>query len=296
MLFLFRLLPVFLLRLIAFPVGFCYFLLLKKTRIESRNFLEKLDELSPKSALCHIISFALALVEKTEAWGGKVSFNRIGFQQDDHGELMEGLERGQGAFLLSSHLGNMELIRALADYNRTGVSREVPVTAIMDTAMTAQANYMLRKLNPRFETRMIDAGGMGPETVMLLHDRLAAGELAVIAADRTARSAGSRTLSLPFLGRDAPFPYGPFLLASLMEVSVYAVFALRHTDITLFPRYDMRVHKSPLTFGGSRRERESGIRELARWFAGLLERYCKKHPYQWYNFYDFWQEKQWNHS
>jgi predicted LPLAT superfamily acyltransferase len=126
---------------------------------------------------------------------------------------------------------------------------------------------------------------------MLLHDRLAAGELAVIAADRTARSAESRCLTLPFLGRDAPFPYGPFLLAALMEVPVYAVFALRQKDISLFPHYDMGIHKSPVSFDCSRREREGRIQEMARWFAALLERYCKEHPYQWYNFYDFWQDR-----
>jgi predicted LPLAT superfamily acyltransferase len=190
--------------------------------------------------------------------------------------------------LITSHLGNMEFIRALAGFNRTGVSRAIPVNAIVDFSVTAHFNRMLRELNAGSVTRIINARDMGPETVMLLADRLAAGELVVIAGDRTSPNAESRCLPLPFLGEDAPFPYGPFFIAALMGSPVYMVFALRQKDISLASRYDMRIHKSPVLFDCPRAERESRIAELARIFASLLERYCQQHPYQWYNFYDFW--------
>lgn len=288
MLIFFRLLPVIFLRLIAFPVGLCYFLFSKQAREQSRQYLRHLDPAKKRPSLPHILAFALALVEKVEAWGGKVSFRRIHFQDDHIGELAARLEKGEGAFLISSHLGNMEFIRALAGFNRTGITRDIPVNAIVDFSVSAHFNRMLEELNPRSMTRLVNARDMGPETLILLRERLAAGELVVIAGDRTSPNAESRRLCLPFLGETASFPYGPFFLAALMEVPAYAVFALRQKDLSLASRYVMHIHRAPVSFNGPRREREDRIRELARWFVSLLERYCKGHPYQWYNFYDFW--------
>jgi predicted LPLAT superfamily acyltransferase len=295
LLILFRVFPVFLLRLIAFPVGFFYWLFSKRIREESRSYLERIPALKSPSPLKHILAFSLSLIEKVEAWGGKVSFKRIHFQDevndnnvDASRELVDRLERGEGAFVISSHLGNMEFIRGLAGFNRTGVSREVPVNAIMDTQVTAHFNRMLTELNPHSITRLVNVNDMGPETVILLQERLAAGELVVIAGDRTSAKEGSRILRLSFLGKEASFPYGPFFLAALLDAPVYFQFALRRRDVSLSSHYNLNIHRSPVSFACSRREREGRILELARGFVFLLEQYCKKHPYQWYNFYDFW--------
>jgi predicted LPLAT superfamily acyltransferase len=294
---LFRILPVFFLRLYAFPVSFFYWVFSKRAREESCRFLEKAavavkkDSPGKKTSLQplkHILACSLALVEKMEAWGGKVLFNRIHFQEDDITDLVDRLEKGEGALLICSHLGNSELLRALADYNRTGVSRNIPVTAVLDVSVTALFNRLLRELNPRSVTRIINARDIGPDTVVLLLDRINAGELVVIAGDRTSVHTRSKYIPVPFLNQNAPFPYGPFILAALLKVPTYFVFALRQGDLSLASRYDMHVHKSPVSFDCPRRERENRIRDMAFLFAEWLEFYCKQHPYQWYNFYDFW--------
>jgi predicted LPLAT superfamily acyltransferase len=185
-------------------------------------------------------------------------------------------------------LGNAELLRGLATFNRTGVSREVPVTSIVDFSVTAYFNRMLRELNPNSVLRVISANDIGPDTVIMLQERLAAGELVVIAGDRTSANTRDKYFLFPFLGEDAPFAYGPFFLASLLDVPTYFVFALRRGDTSLASRYDMHVLRSAVSFECSRRERAGRVEELARSFAEKLEYYCKRHPYQWYNFYDFW--------
>jgi predicted LPLAT superfamily acyltransferase len=291
LLFIFRLLPIIVLRILCFPVGFCYFLFSKQARKHSQLYLRRLSLAANSgkkfSSLKHIIAFSLSLIEKLEAWSGKVSFNRIHFQDDDIPDLLQHLEHREGAFLISSHLGNMEFIRALADFNRTGISREVPVSAIVDFAVTAHFNRMLRKFNPNSVTRIISARELGPQTAILLQEKISAGELVVIAGDRTSANMGSRYLSFPFLGSEAPFPYGPFFLAAISEAPVYAVFAVRQKDISLSSHYDLHIHQSPVSFDCPRSQRENRIGELVNWYISLLERYCKDHPYQWYNFYDF---------
>jgi predicted LPLAT superfamily acyltransferase len=287
---LFRFFPVIILRLLAFPVGFFYFLFSPDARENSKIYLRRLAAETGKkySPLKHIISFALELVEKVEAWGGKAFFKRIHYQDDDINNLIDDLEAGRGVMLLGSHLGNMEFIRALAGLNRTGLKRAVPVNAIVDIGVTLHFDRLIRELNPGAAFRVINARDMGPETMVLLQERLAAGELVAMAADRTAPGAVSRQLRIPFLGEDAPFPYGPYFIAALLGAPLYAVFALRQKDLGLSSRYEMRLHRCPLSLDCGRREREGRIVELVRWFAALLERYCKLRPYQWYNFFDFW--------
>jgi predicted LPLAT superfamily acyltransferase len=295
MLFIFKILPVVILRLLCFPVGFCYFLFSKRAREHSRLYLERLSsarsggrKLNP---IKHIIAFSLALVEKIEAWSGRVQFSRIHFQDDDMPEFAEGLERGEGIFLISSHLGNMEFIRALADFNRTGISREIPVNILADFSVTAHFSRMLQKLNPKSMTRLISVKDFGPQAIVQLQEKLAAGELAVVAGDRTSANTESRHLLFPFLGCDAAFPYGPFFLAALSEATLYTVFAVRQKDLSLSSHYDLHIHKSPVSFDCPRHERDSRITALCHWYVSLLERYCKENPYQWYNFYDFWKQE-----
>jgi len=300
-LFLFRLLPVFVLRIIAFPVGFFYFLFSKRGRTESRRFLKKIAPLvegsglkkkcrSPFGPLRHIISFSLALTEKLQGWGGRFSFKNIHFRDDDIQELIEELEKGKGVFLIFSHLGNAELLRGLLSFNRTGVSRKIPIVSIMDMKVTAHFNRILKELNPQSEMDIIGAGEIGPQTAVLLEEKLAAGGMVVIAGDRTPATDSGKNLLLPFLGKEAPFSSGVFHMAALMNAPVYFVFGVRRRDLSLKPEYVMRVHKSPLSFDCGRKERIGRSVLLAESFASLLEGYCKVYPFQWYNFFDFWQE------
>ena len=269
-LILFKVLPIILLRMLAFPVGFFYFLFSKSVRNHSRAYLSRLSRHAKLSSLVHIISFALALVEKVESWGGKVLSKRIMYQDDDIGDLVEKLEKGEGVLLISSHLGNMEFIRALADMDRTKAQKKISVNAIVDMAVTAHFNRMLKELNPQSTTHLLSAQDMGPDTVIQLQEKLSMGELVVIAGDRTAAGPQSRYIPLPFLGENAPFPYGPFFLAALMNVPIYLVFAMRQKDLSLRSLYSMHIHKCSISFDCSRREREERVKELAIWFADHL--------------------------
>jgi predicted LPLAT superfamily acyltransferase len=303
MLVLFRLFPVIILRVLAFPVGFFSFLFSKKGRTESRRFLQKAALFvtqhniaqkcrSPFGPLRHIVSFSLNLVEKLQSWGGKFQFKNILFHNDDIEELRRELEGGKGVFLITSHLGNIELLRGLASFNRTGVSREIPVTAVIDMKVSENFSRMLKELNPQSDFDIINAGEIGPHTAIMLEEKLAAGGMVTIAGDRTAANAGSNTVSknlmIPFLGEDAPFSPGIFYMAVLMKAPVYFVFALRRGDLSVLPEYDMHVHKSRISLECSRKERLTHSSLLAQSFAELLESYCKETPFQWYNFYDFW--------
>jgi len=291
--------PKIIMRILSYAVGFFYFLFSKRSRNESRRFLLRAAAFLSKSktgkkcasysgVLRHIISFSLTVVEKLHSWGGKFPFKNIHFEDDDIGDLIEALEKGKGAFLICSHLGNAELLRALASHNRTGVSRSIKVTSIVDMESTANFNRMLREVNPHFALDIISAKEINPETALFLEERLAAGELVVIAGDRTSMDRSEEDILIQFFGEEAPFSRGPFYLAALLKAPVYFVFALRRGALSILSQYDMHVHRFMLPQECTRKERIKLSYDMARSFAAFLERYCKEEPFQWYNFYNFW--------
>jgi len=306
MLVLFKLFPIIILRVLTFPVGFFYFLFSKRARAESKRFLQKVAPFvtqhdlakkcrSPFGPLWHIISFSLTLVEKLESWGGKFQFKNIHFQNDDIGELINDLENRKGIFLITSHLGNIELLRGLASFNRTGVSRKIPITAVIDMKISENFSRMLKELNPQSSFDIISAAEIGPHTAVILEEKLAHGGIVTIAGDRTAASSvanhvgdSAEKFTISFLGGEASFPLGVFYMAVLMKAPVYFIFPIRRGDLSIEPEYDMHVHKTVLSFDCSRKEKFAQSSRLAHSFAELLENYCKQNPFQWYNYYDFW--------
>ena len=292
MFWLLKLLPPVVMRVLAFPVGFFFWLFAPKARRASAAYLARLGAASAskqrRHTLCHILSFAIALTEKVEVWAGKFSFKQIHFQDDDVAALVRELEAGRGVMLMVSHLGNSELLRALADYHETGVTKPFVVNSVADFAITSKFNALLEKINAKSTVNLIDANDIGADTIIMMQDRLERGEIIVIAGDRTSANTQNRFVTAPFLGKPAPFAYGSFLLAALLDVPTYFMFGLRKKDISVRPQYDLFVKRSCVRFDCTRREREERIRRMVCEYAAELEAHCKRNPYQWYNFFDFW--------
>ena len=246
-----------LVKLLPFPllvcfvpfVSFFYYLFSPHARREAVRYQRQLisfsggRHLQRPNAYAQMTSFALSLVEKVSAWSGKASLENVVFHDDDVVELKERLSEGKGAVLICSHLGNMELLRCLASYGNTGVDRKVPVTAIMDMQVSSHFSRSIARLNDRYQMNIIASSDVGVESLDPLLTTLQSGGLVVIAGDRTSASCPGRSIKASFLGRTAPFPYGSFLLSSLLGAPVYFVFALRQKGTAFRPRYDMFVNK-----------------------------------------------------
>lgn len=290
MLFLLRFFPAGFMRFLAFIIGFFYWLFGKSARKISRDYLSKVNAVSPsqkKSTLKHITSFALNLVENVQSWAGKFSFDNVNWQNDDVEDLVKNINGGQGTLLLISHLGNAQMLKGLASFGESGTENKMSITTISDANITAGFANLLQKINPDSNFHIISANNIGPDTILLLQERLEKGEVVVIAGDRVSANT-DRFIELPFFGSAANLPYGVFLMASLLNVPVYFIAGLRHQDITLRPDYDMYVEKNPVSFDCGRKEREERITQTAKNYVAFLEKLCILHPYQWYNFFKFW--------
>ena len=84
--------------------------------------------------------------------------------------------------------------------------------------------------------------------------------------------------------RSGHFPVGPFVLAALTGAPMIATFnvqtALRTYDLIAFDPVSYRFDRS--------RDKGEQLKEWVEGYVRKHEQMVRKHPYQWFNFYDFW--------
>ncbi len=185
----------------------------------------------------------------------------------DGAERFEAAARaGRGFVVLTAHVGNWELAgRLLA--GRTAR----PVYVVMAPEPNAAVARFLRPADA--PVRFVTLGS--PTLAVELVAALRRGEIVALQGDRALGTRGDAACE--FFGAEAHFPLGPFVLARAGGVPVIPVFCLLEPD----RRYAVTVAEPIVVNGGGERA------ALARWVA-TLEGVVRRHPEQWFNFYDVW--------
>ena len=287
--------PDFVVRILIYPVTLFYFIFAKNARKAAVAYQKQLREFTGRriprriSSYHQIVSFAFCIIEKMEGWLGKIKFDRIQYHDDDIDDILNLLREGKGALLITSHLGNMELMRSLSDYNEQLVGRTVPVYVVMDMDVNSNFSETLKSVNPKAAVNVISSNEIGPDSIVTLMDAVDNGALVVIAGDRTSAHSKDKNIKMSFLGKDALFPYGVFLIPALMKAPVYFMFGLRSRLSLFSPKQHVYIEKSKVDFNCPRTEREARIKQCCGEFVSCLEKFCVLYPYQWYNFFNFWE-------
>lgn len=87
---------------------------------------------------------------------------------------------------------------------------------------------------------------------------------------------GSKTMTTNFLGQEAHFPAGPFLISSRLSTPVLFVYVMRER------RRHYHLYARTATF--THRDAQS----LLQAYVQSIEHMLTKYPLQWFNYYDFW--------
>ena len=273
-------------RLLLYPVVAYFFVTGRTARRASRAYLNRLWAHSrgkePPPTLLdsfrHMFAFAESALDKFAAWTGDITHQAVSFPDRSDFEALRA--SGKGALILGSHLGNLEMTRALA-----AAERLASITAVVYTDHARRFNRLLEKANAEFPLNLLQVSDFGPATAIMMKDRIDRGEWLVIVGDRTPASDSGRVAWVDFLGVPAPFAEGPIILASLLECQVFLMFCIKQADAYSihFERFADRVELP-------RKEREIRIREYLQRYAGRLQDYCHEAPLQWFNFFDFWRD------
>ena len=262
--------------LMLYPVTAYFFLTHPRARQASRAFLQAAGQRPALGqSFSHFMQFSFSILDKVAAWDDR---ERVRVEFPDQALLARAVAGGRGALLLSAHLGNLELARAM--------SVHIPglrVNALVYTSNAQKLNAMLEETSEDYALRLIYVQEIGPDTALMLREKIAAGEVVVIVGDRTPVADPSTVVEAEFLGRPAPFAIGPYVLAHVLECPVYLFFCLREGAA-----YRLYIEPFAEQIRLPRQGRSEAAAAWAGRYAARLADYAARFPLQWYNFYDFW--------
>jgi len=221
----------------------------------------------------HFDSFACAVLDRVLLLCGRAADYDIRTEGLD--SVLAVVGRGQGCILLGAHLGSFEVLRSLARH------APVPVWALMYRRNAGALTPLLDQLAPGLRDRVLEIG----DTAAMIRARecVDRGEIVGILADRA--PPGHRLVSAPFLGAPAAFPSGPFILAATLAAPVILFHAVRTGRRRYLVRFEPFAERVLLR----RATRAQDLRHYVGAYAVALERACRAHPFNWFNFFPFWE-------
>jgi lauroyl/myristoyl acyltransferase len=204
--------------------------------------------------------------------GGLDSLGLIAKRRGD-GMLVEAQKEGKGAILLTAHVGNFEL----GGLFLKGMGIEVSAVYAPDPSPVVEEHRATAR-------RLIGVEGIpvtrSPFAFVPILRALRENRFVAMQGDRDVSGTGVR---LPFFGRTAAFPVGPFRLAAISGAPIFPVFILQEAD----GRYETRV-ESPYRIPKGSGE-AAAIEGAMGTFVALLERTIRERPSQWILFTRFWE-------
>ena len=276
---------------LLYPVVAVYWLIAHRARQASQNWLSRVRvQLTARqqplpahlNSYRHFLRFGEAMLDKIAGWRGELRFGRDVVFAPGAEEALSNRTPG-GKLLLASHLGDVEACRALAQLQGGQV-----INALVFSDNARRFKQIMEEMAPQAGINLMPVTDIGPETAMLLKEKLERNEWVAIVGDRIAvtpqRGGEWRVCWSEFMGQPAPFPQGPFILASILRCPVQLIFALRQQG-------KLHIHcepfADPLTL--PRAERQAALQHAIDRYAQRLEHYALQSPLDWFNFFDFWQ-------
>lgn len=266
-------------RLILYPITLYFLLFAPAARRASRDFLQRAlpQPVHWWHVAKHIHHFSATILDRVFLLTGK--YASLDIRTHKLELLQQHLDAGAGCILLGSHIGSFEVLRAL------GVSHHrIPVKILMQEAHNEMITRILHALNPEISDTVIQSGHA--DALLQVHEYLQQDYIIGMLGDRVA---GSRKMThCEVLGSKATLPSGPLLAAAVLKVPVILFFGIYQGG----NRYDIFFEEFTDRVTVDRRQRERDLQHWVQKYADRLTYQARMHPYNWFNFYDFWA----NHS
>ena len=251
------------LKIAIVPVAACIYLFAAPVRRNLRAFYAAVGQRG--RIFRHVLDFAWSLADKVDACTLKKSLPRLEVRDDAGGRAFRELvASGKGAFLISTHLGTVEVLPALA---KDG-GRVPHVHAFQQMGHDVLFTHQFAAHLDTSGLTLHAVEDIGVETAVEMQAAIGRGDLVLMAGDRV--SAGSRAvLRHGFLGHDCSWPKGVFTFARLMESPVFFVTCVR----TGWNAYEAHFEQA-----------EGDVFDA---YVRFLERETRARPDQWHHFHDF---------
>lgn len=262
------------------PICLYFIVFSRRSRAASAAYLRRVLGRRPRLAEIyrHYHAFASTIHDRVVLMAGRADSFAVRVEGAEAFDAA--LAEGRGCIVLGAHLGSFDMLRVGGV-----VARDLAINVLMDTHMAAKLDGVLKSIGRGADgIRAIPMGG--PDSLLRVRECLERGEIVGILGDRIWRD--RNTVSCTFLGTPARFPLGPLRLANALGVPVVLGFGL-YRGANRYTLYFERLDPPPVGDAASRHEL------LTHWVAGYvarLEHYVRLAPDNWFNFYDFWGERE----
>ncbi|EIV6644227.1 TPA: glycosyltransferase family 2 protein [Klebsiella aerogenes] len=276
--------------LLLYPVVGVYWLTAATARRASQQWITRVREqlaarqmpIPPTlTSYRHFQRFGEAMLDKIASWRGELQFGRDVVFTAGAEETLN-ISDPRGKLLLVSHLGDVEACRALAQ-----LQGGKTINALVFSENAQRFKQIMTEMAPQAGLNLMPVNDIGPDTAILLQEKLDRGEWIAIVGDRIAvnpqRGGEWRVCWSRFMGQAAPFPQGPFILAAILRCPVNLLFALRQQG-------KLRIYCEPFAdpLLLPRADRQQALQHIIDRYAERLEHYALQSPLDWFNFFDFW--------
>ena len=264
-----------------------YWLFNPRARRISREYLDRAERFAEKSGkgrlrlstLAHFERFGHAIAERILAWSGEMTRGEADYRDGAFGRLQELSREGRSVLLLSSHLGNTEILRA---FNTRRL--RVTVNVLTDSRNSRKMAEIIRSAGPESAIHVVEAGDEDAVMKAFLGGAIERGEWFAMMADRLTGEGSRRTVQAELLGERVTLPASPWIVASAFRLPVFLLHAVRTGR-----RCSVYLKEiGPVAL--DRRNRSASAARYAEMYCRELERLILEAPYDWFNFYDFWRE------
>ena len=212
--------------------------------------------------------FAEVVIDKFAMYAGK----RFKIEIDGFENFSRLVDEKDGFVLLSSHIGNYEI----AGYTLRTEKKHLNALVYAGEKASVMANR--NKLFSETNISMIAIKG-DMSHLFEINNALSNGDIVSMPADRI--SGSNKSIELDFLGANAKFPKGPFVVATSRGLNVLAVSVMKKS----LKKY--KIYVTPLTYNKEAGRNEQ-IQELSKAYVAELGKRVREYPTQWYNYFEFW--------
>jgi predicted LPLAT superfamily acyltransferase len=224
----------------------------------------------------HVLTFASTIHDRVYLMKDRLDLFDISIEGEEL--VYESTAAGCGAFLMGSHVGSFDIIRAVGQRKP-----ELRVAMAMYEHNARMLNRMLAAINPATKPEIIALGQM--DAMLKIREYLERGTFVGILGDRSLGN--EATQAVEFLGHDACFPVSAMRAAAILRRPVFFMIGLYRGA----NRYHVAFEPLADFSSVEPRQRDQAVRAAIERYAGLLEKYVRSDPYNWFNFFDFWRVK-----